>query len=61
MSEFACWYCNGVRCPCTCTKDCGARQDDRGHVCGQAPADVKAAWLRSTGHYSEEEIARRTS
>jgi hypothetical protein len=58
---FPCEYCNGYRCPCTCTDDCGARDSDYGHVCGQAPAGVRAAWLRRTGFYSEEEIARYTS
>lgn len=55
-----CEYCRGVRNPfCTCEADCGARAtEDAGHVCGKAPPEVIAAWLRSTGLYSEEEIAR---
>lgn len=54
-----CVYCAGIRDPnCTCTTDCGARADDTGHVCPKAPPDVVAAWLRGTGLYSEEEIAR---
>jgi hypothetical protein len=61
MDEAAanCGYCAGYRDPnCTCATDCGARQDDHGHVCGHAPPEVIAEWLRSTGLYSEEEIAR---
>ncbi len=55
----ACFYCRGGRSLCTCMEDCGAREaDSGGHVCQRAPADVRAAWLRRTGLYSEEEIAR---
>jgi hypothetical protein len=49
MADFDCWYCEGARSPCTCDEDCGARAEDRGHVCPKAPADVIAAWLRSIG------------
>ena len=56
-----CPYCRGMRTLCACTEDCGARAADHGHVCPKAPADVRAAWLRSTGLYSEEEIAQRTA
>ena len=58
-----CPYCRGVRAQCTCTEDCGARPDaylNIGHTCPKAPAEVRAEWLRSTGLYSEEEIARET-
>ena len=57
-----CWYCQGARSPCTCTEDCGARPEPApgsSHVCWKAPAGVRAEWLRGTGLYSEEEIARR--
>ena len=56
-----CAYCRGARCPCNCTKDCGARPVEFGnsHVCGQAPLDVIKEWLRSTGNYSEEELNER--
>jgi hypothetical protein len=60
-----CLYCKGARALCTCTEDCGARPDEsltgNSHVCGKAPPEVIAEWLRSTGFYSEEEIARLTS
>lgn len=60
--KVRCGYCRGTRQPCTCTEDCGARPEESGnsHVCGKAPAEVRAEWLRGTGLYSEEEIARRT-
>ncbi len=60
----ACWYCRGARALCTCAEDCGARPDEsltgNSHVCGKAPAEVIAGWLRSTGLYSEDEIAQST-
>ncbi len=59
MSTALCEYCRGTRGACTCIDDCGAREADHGHVCPKAPAAVRAEWLRSTGLYSEEEIARR--
>ena len=58
MAEAECWYCAGARALCTCLADCGARAEDAGHVCPKAPPEVRAAWLRSTGMYSEEAIER---
>ncbi len=58
--NYNCGYCQGTRGLCNCTEDCGAREADQGHVCPKAPPEVVATWLRSTGMYSEEEIARST-
>lgn len=57
-----CGYCLGERSPCDCTTDCGARPGGfyNSHVCPKAPPEVVADWLRGTGMYSEDEIARRT-
>ncbi len=53
--ESGCWYCKGARSMCTCIVDCGARQEDYGHVCARSPQKVRQAWLRSIGLYTEEE------
>jgi hypothetical protein len=53
---FGCDYCNGLRCPCACQADCGARPGDSGHHCPRAAGYVD--WLRGTGLYSEAELAR---
>jgi hypothetical protein len=54
-----CPYCMGLRAPCSCAKDCGARPASNGHHCPQAPDYID--YLRSTGLYSDAELQRLTT
>jgi hypothetical protein len=51
---LSCGYCqHGLRCPCTCDADCGARETAH---CPKAPDFTD--YLRRTGLYSEAELER---
>lgn len=56
QEDHSCDYCLGLRCPCSCTSDCGARPGLRSSYCPKAAGYVE--YLRSTGLYSEDELAR---
>jgi hypothetical protein len=53
-----CGYCAGLRCNCTCEKDCGARPAGLPSVPWCPRAEGYIGWLRATGLYGEDELAR---
>jgi hypothetical protein len=57
LSTAGCGYCSGQRSQCTCKADCGARPGELdGHHCPRAEGYLD--WLRGTGYYSEEYLAK---